>query len=408
VVLISIDNLITLIKVNKTNYISQMEEKMVKKIAVLGAGNGGYVMAADLSMVGYEVNLYELPDYADFNLGPVMDRGGIEVISQDPSGKEIILSAGGKSGFTKITGNVTSDIEKAIKGVEILMLVVPGFVREQFIRTFAPYLEDGQIILIWPGYFGALQCVKLLKDLDIQKDIAIAETESLIYNCTKLGNAKVRNKGQKEKMLVSVFPSQKREETFKKLQNIYPQFMPSENVLETTLVNVNPPLHPQSVLLNLYRVERKFFPFDEILNKPVQKAYDVTPGMARVMEEIDNERINIGKKLGLQLNSLQKVLGIFYGAKGENLYETISTCYAYQVQGAPTSLEDRYVTEDVPYGLVPYTLLGEQIGVSMDNIRAMATIGCSVTGRNFWEEGLNMEKVGLAGKNAQEIVDFLN
>jgi hypothetical protein len=55
-------------------------------------------------MVGHEVNLYELPEYAENNLGPVIKRGGIEVISQDTSGKEIILYAGGRSGFTKISG----------------------------------------------------------------------------------------------------------------------------------------------------------------------------------------------------------------------------------------------------------------------------------------------------------------
>ena len=363
---------------------------MSKKIAVLGAGNGGYTMTADLSMVGYEVNLYELPEYAESNLNPVIERGGIEVISQDTSGNEIVLSAGGRSGFTKISGKVGSDIKEAISGVDIIMLVVPGFVREKFIRAFAPYLEDGQIIVIWPAYFGALQCAKLLKDIGINKKVSIAETESLIYNCTKLGNAKVRNKGQKEKMLVSVFPGKKKEETFNEIQKIYPQFLLAKNVLQTTLLNVNPPLHPQSVLLNLYRVERKFYPFDEKLNKPVEKAYDVTPGMARVMEQVDMERIKIGEKLGLKLNSLKKTLGIFYGAKGKDLYETISTCYAYQVQGAPTSLEDRYVTEDVPYGLVPYTLLGEKIGISVNTIRAMATIVCSVTSRDFWKEGLNM------------------
>ncbi len=380
---------------------------MSKKIAILGAGNGGYTMAADLSMVGYEVNLYELPEYAENNLGPVIERGGIEVISQDTSGNEIVLSAGGRSGFTRISGVVGSDIQEAVSGVDIIMLVVPGFVREKFIRAFAPYIEDEQIIVIWPAYFGALQCAKLLKDMGIQKDITIAETESLIYNCTKLGGAKVRNKGQKEKMLVSVFPGKKKEEIFNEIQKIYPQFLPAKNVLETTLVNVNPPLHPQSVLLNLYRVERKFYPFDEKLNKPVEKAYDVTPGMARVMEQVDMERLKIGEKLGLKLNSLKKTLGIFYGAKGKDLYETISTCYAYQVQGAPTSLKDRYVTEDVPYGLVPYTLLGEQLGMSVNTIRAMATIGCATTGRDFWKEGLDMEAVGLAGKNEKEILDFL-
>jgi len=380
---------------------------MNKKIAVLGAGNGGYAMAADLSMVGYEINLYEYPDYAE-NLSPIIERGGIEIISRTPSGAELILPAGGKTGFVKIKGKITSDAQEAIKDAEIIMLVVPTFGREAFIREFAPYLEDGQIIVIWAGHFGALQCAKLLKDMGINKKVSIAETETLIYNCTKLGEAKVYNKGNKEHLLVSFLSAIKKEEIFRKLNKIYPHLTLADNVLETTLVNGAPSLHPISVLLNLYRVERKFYPFDEKLNKPVEKAYDVTPGMARAMEAVDQEKIAIGSKLSIKIPSMKTQIELHYGVKGENLYETISNCYAYQVQGAPTSLEDRYVTEDVPFGLVPLALLGEQLGVSVDNLKAMATIGCAVTGKDFWKIGMNMEKTGLKGMSIKEIKAYIS
>jgi len=379
---------------------------MNKKIAILGAGNGGYTMAADLSMVGYEVNLYELPEYAE-NLEPIIKRGGIEIVSCTPAGEELILPAGGKTGFVKIRGKITSNAQEAIKDAEIIMLVVPAFGREAFIREFAPYLEEGQIIVIWPGYFGALQCAKLLKDLGVNKNVNIAETESLIYNCTKLGGAKVYNKGNKEHLLVSFLSAIKKEEIFKKLKKIYPQFTLADNVLQTTLANGNPSLHPMSVLLNLYRVERKFYPFDEKLNKPVEKAYDVTPGMARVMEAVDMEKVAMGEKLGIKVPSIKTQIEVFYGAKGSNLYETLLNCYAYQVQGAPTSLKDRYVTEDVPYGLVPYALLGQQIGVPVNHLEAMAYIGCAVTGKDFWNEGMNMGKAGLAGMTADEIKAYI-
>lgn len=380
---------------------------MSKKIAVLGAGNGGYVMAADLTMGGHKVNFYELPEYAEKNLGPIIKRGGIEVISQDTSGNEIELSAGGRSGFAKISGTIGSDIQEAVSGVDIIMLVVPGFMREKFIRAFAPYLEDRQIITIWPGYFGALQCAKLLKNLGIEKDIAIAETESLFYNCSKLGDGKVRNKGEKNRILLSVFPGKKKKNTIDELKKIFPMFVPANNVLETTLANINPTLHPESVLLNLYRVERKFYPFDEKMNKPVLKAYDLTLGMTRLVKSIDMERLALGNEFELRINSLKKTLEVWYDAKGKDLYETILNCYAFQVQGAPTSLEDRYITEDIPYSLVPYTLLGEQIGVPVSTIRAMATIGCAITGRDFWKEGLDMESIGLKGKSVSEIIDYL-
>ncbi len=379
---------------------------MNKKIAVLGAGNGGYTMAADLSMVGYEVNLYELPEYAE-NLKPIIERGGIEIVSCTPAGEELILPAGGKTGFVKVKGKVTSNAQEAIKDTEIIMLVVPAFGREAFIREFAPYLEDGQIIVIWPAYFGALQCAKLLKDLGVDKNFSIAETESLIYNCTKLGGAKVYNKGNKENLLLSILPTTEKEEVFQKLSKIYPQFKFADNVLQTTLANGNPSLHPQSVLLNLYRVERKFYPFDEKLNQPVEKAYDVTPGMARVMEAVDMEKVAIGKKLGIKVPSIKTQIEAFYGAKGSNLYEVLLNCYAYQVQGAPTTIENRYVTEDVPYGLVSYALLGKQIGVPVNHLEAMVYIGCAVTGRDFWNEGMNMEKAGLAGMTADEIKDYI-
>ncbi len=379
---------------------------MSEKIAILGAGNGGYAMAADLSMVGYEVNLYEYPDFAG-NLKPIIDNGGIDIISRTPAGTELTLPAGGKTGFVKIAGKVTSDAREAIKDTEIIMLVVPAFAREAFIREFSPYLEDGQIIVIWPGYFGALQCAKLLRDLGVKKNVVIAETESLIYNCTKIGPGKVYNKGNKDNLFLSFLPSKEKDNAFVQLKKIYSQFKISENVLQTTLANGNPSLHPMSVLLNLYRVERKFYPFDEKLNKPVQKAYDVTPGMARVMEAVDKEKVAIGEKLGVKVPSIKTQIEAFYGTKGKDLYETLLNCYAYQVQGAPTSIEDRYVIEDVPFGLVPFALLGEQVGVPVDNLRAMATIGCAVTGKDFWKTGMNMEKAGLAGMNAEEIMKFL-
>jgi len=379
---------------------------MNKKIAILGAGNGGYAMAADLSMVGYEVNLYEYPDYAD-NLKPIIEKGGIEIISRMPTGEELELPAGGKTGFVKIKGKVTSNAREAIEGTEIIMLVVPAFGREALIREFAHYLEDGQIIVIWPGYFGALQCAKLLKDLGVNKKVYITETESLIYNCTKLGGNKIYNKGNKENLFLSVLSSEGKEEVFQKLKKIYPQLKLAENVLQTTLANGNPSLHPMSVLLNLYRVERKFYPFDEKLNKPVEKAYDVTPGMARVMEAVDREKVAIGEKLGIKVPSIKTQIEAFYGAKGSDLYETLLNCYAYQVQGAPTSIEDRYVTEDVPYGLVSYALLGKQIGVPVNNLEAMSHIGCAVTGKDFWNQGMNMEKAGLAGMSVEQIKAYI-
>ena len=90
---------------------------MYKKIAVLGAGNGGYAMAADLSMAGHYVNLYEDPNCIE-NIDAINESGGIKVIAKSYTGDEIMLPAGGKTGYAKTQGRVTVNIEEAIAGVD--------------------------------------------------------------------------------------------------------------------------------------------------------------------------------------------------------------------------------------------------------------------------------------------------
>lgn len=380
---------------------------MFNKIAILGAGHGGCTMAADLSMTGYYVNLYELPEFADALLKPLIEKGGIEVVACKDTGEEFQLSAGGKSGFTKISGKITSDIKEAVEGTDLIMIVTPAFARDMFIEKLGSCVEEGQTIVIWPGYSGALRCAKMLKDMGAYKDLTICETESLIYATRRTSPSRVTVLGIKNRLACSVFPANRTNEVIKELQKVFPAIVPTKNVLETTLANCNVVIHPQCLLLNLYRVERKFYPYCESIGGPFCSSYDVTPGMANVMEAVDKERQAIGDKFGLKLLSTQEKLKIFYGATGKNLYETLLNCYAYQKQLAPTSLNHRYVIEDVPYGLVPSAYLGDQLHVSVPTIKGMIAIACAATGEDYWNKGLTMSDIGLANKSVEEIIAFI-
>lgn len=88
---------------------------MFRKIAVLGAGNGGYAMAADLSMSGYNVNLYEDPNFIE-NINAVKEKGGIEVIAKKHTGEELKLPAGGSTGFACLKGKITANIKEVLDG----------------------------------------------------------------------------------------------------------------------------------------------------------------------------------------------------------------------------------------------------------------------------------------------------
>jgi opine dehydrogenase len=97
-----------------------------------------------------------------------------------------------------------------------------------------------------------------------------------------------------------------------------------------------------------------------------------------------------------------------YGVRGADLTETCQLLTTnsdgpYQATGTPTSFAHKYITEDVPVGLVPMRALGATAGVATPAIDALITLVHAMTGRDFAVEGRTLERMGLAGMNTGEI-----
>ena len=110
----------------------------IRRIAVLGAGNGGCAAAADLTLRGYEVRLYSR---SQATLDPILERGGIEIVE------------GGKARFAR-PRMVTADIVKAVSGSDLIMIAAPSVAHEYLGKKLVPHLTDEQIIFLNPGHTG--------------------------------------------------------------------------------------------------------------------------------------------------------------------------------------------------------------------------------------------------------------
>ncbi|MBW1838907.1 MAG: NAD/NADP octopine/nopaline dehydrogenase family protein, partial [Deltaproteobacteria bacterium] len=71
----------------------------------------------------------------------------------------------------------------------------------------------------------------------------------------------------------------------------------------------------------------------------------------------------------------------------------------YQGIKSPTTLNSRYLWEDIPTGLVPISSFGNTLGVGTDAIDYLIDDGCNILKRDFWEEGRTLEKLGLSKGN---------
>lgn len=117
-------------------------------------------------------------------------------------------------------------------------------------------------------------------------------------------------------------------------------------------------LHPAPVVLNAGRIEAG--------ESFLYYRAGITPAVAEVVEAADRERVAVAAAYGIQAVSLTQWLTDTYGVTGDSLYEMLQNNAAYANIKSVPSLQNRFLTEDTPSGLVPLEAFG-QLGWSGDS-----------------------------------------
>jgi len=360
----------------------------MSNIAVLGGGHGAHTMAADLALRGFKVKLFEMPEF-EKNIKKVLDTREIENSGDIP-----------EEGTARLE-DVTTDIGRAIDDVEYIFIAVPAYGHEEYARLLADRVLEGQIIVLFPGTFGTLEFKNIFQKLGNNRDIVLAEADTLPY-ATRLVEQGVVNVYKKvDKMGLAVFPAKKTAEILKKLSGFFP-FEAYSNVIECGLSSLNPVLHIGAVVLNIGRIE--------YVAKTTFYLYEqgYTKSTAKVCEYVDKERMALGKKFGFDLISVSDALyRDGFGPKG-TLWQTVKASEGLTPISGPNSIDTRYLKEDTPNGFVPWSCLGKQLGVETPTIDSLIHIVSIVYDKDYFTEGRTLEKLGLSGMSAEEMIEYVN
>ena len=356
------------------------------KYAVLGAGNGGQCISAYLTLKGYDVSLYDR--YIDV-INPIKERGGIE------------LTGVSLNGFAKIN-TVTTDIEKAISGANAILVVLPAFAHAYIAQELAPLLKDNQIILLCPGSTGGVfEFKKILWDKGCKADVKIGETSSLFY--ASRAKDGVANIGAiKNQLAVSALPSKDAHYIIEFLKDVYPQLVKADNVLSTSLSNLNAVIHPIAIILSAGWVEATGGNF--------RFYYDsITPTVGKMIEKIDNERLELCKALDVKTEDVISSTKRSYGYNDTTtMHELVQTIEGYANIMVPPSLQTRFLLEDVPMGLVPMAELAKLAEVQVPLMNTVIDMASAILDKDFRAEGRTLEKLGIADMNIQELKQYVN
>lgn len=360
-----------------------------RPIAVLGGGNGGHCMAADLTLAGRQVHWYELPELAGGRFAPALETG------------TITLTGIGRTGTVRPCV-VTTDMAEALAGTRLINLAIPAFGHGRFYDLMIPHLQDGQVVVVWAGDFGAIELHTRLRRERPGLQVDVVEANTLPYGTRLTGPAQVELILSAPLVTAAAVPATRNPEVLPGLSELWPCVKAAQNALSAAFSNPNPIVHPPGSLLNVGRIQYSkgdFYMYGE----------GITEAVARVIRDVYSEMAGIAALYGSEVVQYEdrdfrttvSIMGVAFQAPFDTIGEIARII-------GPKTIYDRYITEDLPMGLVPAAQLARLAGRPAHLVEAIIYLGSSVCGIDFWKQGRTLEQLGLAGMTVEEIMKLVD
>jgi opine dehydrogenase len=323
-------------------------------ITILGSGHTGHALAGSFSLAGYPTTLVSLSQRHDSQID-FKAHSGIRVIQNKISH------------FCPV--RCTQDISQAISSADIIFCTTPALHHNALINRLLPLIKNGQT-LYFSSYFGGLKMLSALANRPELTDITIVESMSSIHAARSHQYGHVEIIASKDEVPVATYPENHCAAFLRQVKKAMPHLTPAESILSTSLNNVGPILHVPLMLFSVARIEATQGTGWNLYQD------GMTPSVERSIKQLDYERLLIAEHLDVPVRPLEEtMLTVFYKNQGVDASDFFSwirdnNIHATDTIGAPSHIENRYLTEGVYYGLKPLSHLAKQLGITTPLIDA--------------------------------------
>jgi len=344
-------------------------------------------MAVDLTDRGYDVHLCEHPDFAG-TFQATLDAQAIEATGIGPQGTFPIHRVG-------------TDIPAALAEAEWLHVVMPAIGHEVFFREMIPLFRDGHKVVVWAGDFGSLRLRRMLEEAGRLGAVTILETSTLPYGTRITGPGRIKLLLTAPHVLAGALPAACTAEVVQALHEMFPCISPCRNVLAAAFNNVNPIVHPPGSLLSTGRIEYSGGDFNMYRE-------GITESVARVIRGVYEESRNVARALEFDMTEYRDIdFRTTSSIMGVEFTAPFDTAGVLAGIVGPRTVHDRYITEDLPFGLVPRSQFGQAVGLRTPLTDGIVSIGSAVCGEDYWQTGRTLDKLGLAGLDKAGILEVI-
>lgn len=343
------------------------------KIAIVGAGNSGCALAADYAYRGHEVTLIKSSrSVHDDNFEYLVRNGGRMVLEEFGTEKPGVIA------------RLSRELSDATDCEVVLLCTQTGYQR-QVLERLVPLLHGGQVLLIDPGYLATA----FVLELNAPEDLIIAEAESNFIDGRisrpgrfKVGFRNVRNP-------LGIYPCAALPRAMDILNRMGTPFTYLESVVEAALHNPNMIVHTVGAIMSIPRIEAtggEYCMYHEVF----------TPSVWNILEALDAEKMAVLESLGYEALPYVEACKFRNSLDEQRPGKEVFLAYAAMPTRAkgPVSVDSRYITEDVPQGLVLLESLGRALHVATPVASSLIEIASAALGRPLREHGRTLDALG--------------
>jgi len=361
-------------------------ETKIMKVAIIGAGNAGCALAFKFAQYGHEVNLIKTSNSLhNENFEMIKEQQGIWAIDH---------TDGDKKSFQKLN-KITRNMKEGLEDVEIIIIVTQTLQHKYIADLIVPYIPNSvSFLLVIPGNLGSVVFKRKL----INKDIIVGEGESTPFDARIIEPGVVNILFKNVRNKLGFIPTKDSEPGLnyaKKLLDTYADLR--NNVIESALNNPNLIVHTIGVIMSAARIEYskgEFWMYREAF----------TESIWNLVERLDEEKMKTIK--AYNGNPSKYLDECKYRNEIDLNKDSLEVFQNYAKEGGPkgpSSLNTRYIFEDVPNGLCLLRDLAKKANIDTPVCNSLITIDSCLV-KNDFSDNKRLREIGWDGLSYAEIL----
>jgi len=271
---------------------------------------------------------------------------------------------------------------------DVVLVAVPANGHRHVIDALLPWLRDGQVVIV--SSMASLSGLYLFESaLRVQLQLTVISFNTTVLTARRPSPGRVKIMMRRNAIGVSALPQSHTGKAITLCTALFGGgFSTQPNALASALSNVNPGVHVPLALFNWTRIERA---------EDWAQYHCLTPSVARVIEALDLERRALAQAFDIKVGSVETHFARSFNTSSVRLQDIADELHTKRGgPPGPTDLDTRFLSEDLPYGLVFLETLGRVAGMAMPATHTLIASASLIAGHDYAQDNNLLEPLGLA------------